>query len=82
MRAIEYFLVLWIVASVKAEINLDVDEMKVNEFVEQILEIQSYCEEKENVTEPYDFSSDEAFPETYEWKCMLECVASNLGVVS
>ena len=82
MRVFEYFLLLWIIAGVKSEINVDVDEMKANEFVEQIMEIQAYCEEHENVTESFDFSSDDAFPETYEWKCMLECVASNIGVVS
>lgn len=82
MRFIEYFLLLWIVASVKAEINLDVDEMRANEFIDQIMEIQAYCEEQENVTESFDFSTDDVFPETYEWKCMLECVAANIGIVS
>lgn len=82
MRFIEYFLLLWVAVSANSDINLDVDEMRANEFVEQIMEIQAYCEEQENVTESIDFSAEDAFPETYEWKCMLECVAANIGIVS
>ncbi|KAG5667147.1 hypothetical protein PVAND_015144 [Polypedilum vanderplanki] len=53
----------------------------LHDFTESVMAIQEYCEEKENVTMEFEFSSEE-FQEAdnHEWKCMLECVATELGI--
>lgn len=51
------------------------------DITDPIIAIQDYCHEKENVTIDVDYSSEDIQPETYEWKCMLECIAEELGVV-
>jgi hypothetical protein len=51
-------------------------------FMDVVMEIQEFCEERENVTMEFEFSSEELRgSDNREWKCMLECVASELGIV-
>jgi hypothetical protein len=52
-------------------------------FTASVMEIQEYCNEKENVTMEFEFSAEVLHEaDNHEWKCMLECVASELGIVS
>lgn len=78
MNIAKYFVLFCIVASGHA------DEDWVD-FTDMVMEIQEYCQDRENVTLEFDVSSEEDeinHSDNYEWKCMLECVASELGVVS
>ena len=60
----------------------EIDDENIKNFMDHVIEVQTYCENRENVTYDFDSSSEDTFSETKEWKCMLECVVSELGIVS
>jgi hypothetical protein len=54
-----------------------------NDYMDHVSEVQEYCEIRENFTTQNSANSvEETMIETYEWKCMMECMATELGIVS
>lgn len=81
-----YFL-LAAAATVTANSNEDVHQhqQQLEKFTGHVKHIQDYCLIKENVTNSGGSSEEEEeeiSDKIHEWHCFLECVASEMGIVS
>jgi PBP/GOBP family len=57
-------------------------DAKFEEFLNYAQEVAEFCKEKENFTLEYDYLLEDTFPDNYELKCLMECVAEELQIVS
>lgn len=81
MRLSTYPLLIYFVTFVSA-VEVITEDQRLQDFMDHVIEIQAFCESKENATVNDDLDSNEDFQESHEWKCTLECVATELGIVS
>lgn len=81
------FYLIFFLFSIAFALNSDeVDRYEqMQQFTEQVQKIQDYCLVKENITRTGGSSEEqeeEISEKVYEWHCFLECVASEMGIVS
>lgn len=78
MKGLTFF-VWWVVV-----LSAAVADNKRDQFIEMVNAIEAECLMKENITAygSYEDKEEEMTMKILEWHCFLECVASDMGIVS